>query len=56
MAYIPSMPLKQPTKKEMIAIEKKVHRETAKFLKKLDRWEKLSKRKSKHPIYFAFGI
>jgi hypothetical protein len=56
MAYIPSMPLKQPTKKEAIALAKKFHKETIKLLKMMDRIDKLSKRKQKNPMRFAFSI
>jgi hypothetical protein len=53
MAYIPCVPMKTPTKREMERIAKKFRKETVKFLKDYHRMQKLSdKWQKKHPMYF----
>jgi hypothetical protein len=45
--------MKTPTKKEMVAIAKKFHKQTVQFLKDYKRLQKLSdKQQRQHPIYF----
>lgn len=45
MAYIKPKKLKKPTKKEMIVIAKKVHKETTALLKKLDELKNIPARR-----------